>query len=175
MHIAQFCGGLLLSLAILVDPTEPGRLDQAKELQATASAFRLRAELVEVRSPSQLDGAFAAMAQHGVGGTVYGASGMFLAERARIAQLAIKRRLPTLCFAPQYVESGCLMSYSASFPDLWRRAAYFVDRILKGAKPGDLPVEQPTKFRLVINHKTAKALHIAMPPSLMALADEVIP
>jgi len=165
----------LTRLAILVDPTEPGRLDQGKELLASAAALKLKAEIVEARSPTQLDSAFATIAQHGVGGTMYGASGMFLAERARIAQLAIKRRLPTLCFAPQYVESGCLMSYSASFPDLWRRAAYFVDRILKGAKPGDLPVEQPTKFRLVINLKTAKALRIPIPPSLMALADEVIP
>jgi putative tryptophan/tyrosine transport system substrate-binding protein len=136
--------------------------------------LRIEVQLVEVRSPNQLDSAFAAVTRHRAGGVLYGASAMFLAQRARIAQRAIKRRLPTLCFAPKYVESGCLMSYSANFSDLWRRAAYFVDRILKGTKPGELPVEQPTKFWLAINLKTAKALGITIPPNLLTLADEVL-
>ena len=164
----------LSRLAILVDPSEPERLDQARHTQAAARAFKLDVQLVEVRSPGELDAAFASVTRHGAGGVLYGASAMFLAERAQLARHALKRQLPTLCFAPQYVESGCLMSYSADFVDLYRRAAYYVDRILKGVKPGDLPVERPTEFTLAINLKTAKALGITMPPSIVTLADEVV-
>ncbi len=164
----------LSRLAILVDPSEPDRLDQARHTQAAAREFELDVQLVEVRSPGELDAAFAAVTQHGAGGVLYGASAMFLSQRAQLAQHALKRQLPTLCFAPHYVESGCLMSYSADFVRLYRRAAYFVDRLLKGSKPGDLPVEQPTEFRLAINLKTAKALGMTMPANIVTLADEVI-
>jgi putative ABC transport system substrate-binding protein len=164
----------LSRVAVLVDPAEPDRLDQARHMQAAARSLKLDVQLVEVRSAGELDAAFAAVARHGAEGVLYGASAMFLSQRARLAQHALKRRLPTLCFAPPYVESGCLMSYSADIVDLYRRAAYFVDRILKGAKPGDLPVEQPTKFRLAINLKTAKALGITLSPNIVTLADEVI-
>jgi putative ABC transport system substrate-binding protein len=164
----------LSRVAILWDATEPGRRDQAKEARAAGPALGIDVQLIEVRSPSELDSAFASVTRHGAGGVLYGASAMFMAQRASLAQHANSRRLPTLCFAPQYVESGCLMSYSANFTDLWRRAAYFVDRILKGAKPAHLPVEQPTKFWLVINLKTAKALGITMPPTLLTMADRVL-
>lgn len=164
----------LSRVAILLDANEPGRLDQASQTRASAPALKVQVQLVEVRSPSELGSAFAAATRHGAGGVLYGASAMFLSERARIAQQAIRSRLPTLCFAPKYVESGCLMSYSADFSDLWRRAAYFVDRILKGAKPADLPVEQPTKFWLAINRKTATTLGITMPSHLLTMADEVV-
>ena len=163
----------LSRVAILLDAAEPGRLDQARQARASAPALKVEVQLVEVRSSSELASALA-VTRRGVGGVLYGASAMFLAQRERIAQYAVKSRLPTLCFAPQYVQSGCLMSYSANFSDLWRRAAYFVDRILKGAKPGDLPVEQPTKFVLTINLKTAKALGITIPESILLRADEVI-
>jgi putative ABC transport system substrate-binding protein len=99
---------------------------------------------------------------------------MLITHRRKIAELAIKTRLPAMCPVREYVEAGCLMSYSASFSDLWRRAAYFVDKILKGAKPADLPVEQPTKFEFVINLKTAKALGLTIPPLLLLRADQVI-
>jgi putative ABC transport system substrate-binding protein len=164
----------LLRVAILLDAAEPGRLDQAREAQTSGPLLKVEVQLVEVRSPNELDTTFAKLTRQGTGGVLYGASAMFLAQRARIAQRAIKNRLPTLCFAPKYVESGCLMSYSADFFDLWRRAAYFVDRILKGAKPADLPVEQPTKFWLAINVRTAKALGITIPPHLLTRADEVL-
>jgi putative ABC transport system substrate-binding protein len=164
----------LSRVAILLDAAEPGRLDQAREAQASAPALRLEVQLVEVRTPSELDNALAAVARHSAGGVLYGASAMFLAQRTQIAQRALKSRLPTLCFAPKYVESGCLMSYSAKFSELWRRAAYFVDKILKGAKASDLPIEQPTKFELVLNLKTAKTLGISIPESILLRADEVI-
>lgn len=164
----------LSRVAILLDAAEPGRLDQAREARTSGPLLKVDVQLVEVRSPSELDTAFAKLARQGTGGVLYGASAMFLAQRAGIAQRAIKNRLPTLCFAPKYVESGCLMSYSADFFDLWRRAAYFVDRILKGAKPADLPVEQPTKFWLAINARTAKALGLTIPPHLLTRADEVL-
>jgi ABC transporter substrate binding protein len=96
------------------------------------------------------------------------------ANRAHIAQLAVKHRLPTSAWERELPEAGCLMSYGASTPDMARRAAYFVDKILKGAKPADLPVEQPTKFELVINMKTAKALGLTIPPSLLGRADQII-
>jgi len=99
---------------------------------------------------------------------------MLIAHRARIAELAAKSRLSTTCPAMLYVEAGCLMSYGASFRDLHRRAAYFVDKILKGTKPADLPVEQPTKFELVLNMKTAKALGLTIPQSVLVRADQVI-
>jgi putative ABC transport system substrate-binding protein len=96
------------------------------------------------------------------------------ASRARIAQPAAKRRLPTSGWVREFPEAGCLMSYGANQSDVARRAAYFVDKILKGAKPADLPVEQPTNFEFVINMKTAKALGLTIPPSLLGRADEVI-
>lgn len=99
---------------------------------------------------------------------------MQFAHRVQIAEYAIKNRLPAMCGIREYVEAGCLMGYSASITDLWRRAVYFVDRILKGAKPADLPVEQPTKFELLINLKTARALGLTLPPALMLRADQVI-
>ena len=95
-------------------------------------------------------------------------------ERKRIADLALKHRLPTVVGGREYAEAGGLISYAVRYPDLFRRAASYVDKILKGAKPADLPVEQPTKFELVINLKTAKALGLTIPPSLLQRADQVI-
>jgi putative tryptophan/tyrosine transport system substrate-binding protein len=98
----------------------------------------------------------------------------FARQRRRLAELAVKHRLPGIYEDKQYVDAGGLMSYGPSFPDLFRRSARYVDKILKGAKPGDLPIEQPTKFELVINLKTAKALGLTIPPSLLLRADQVI-
>jgi putative ABC transport system substrate-binding protein len=164
----------LSRVAILLDAAEPGRLDQARDIRTIAPALKVQVQLIEVRRPDELRSALTTAKRHGAGAVLYGASAMFLAQRARIAQHATKSRLPTLCFAPKYVESGCLMSYSANFSDLWRRAAYFVDRILKDAKPADLPVEQPTKFWLAINRKTATTLGITIPSHFLTMADEVV-
>jgi putative ABC transport system substrate-binding protein len=104
---------------------------------------------------------------------IYGSS-MLYARRVAIAELAMKSRLPTMCSASEWIDAGFVMSYGTSLNDMYRRAPYFVDKILKGAKPADLPVEQPTKFELVINLKTAKALGLTISPSLLARADQVI-
>ena len=164
----------LARLAILWDPTEPIRLDQVKAAESAARELGLEVQLLQLRNPDRLDETFAVIARNRSAGVLYGASVRMDAQRVRIAEHALKSRLPTICFARQYVESGCLMSYSANFVDLYRRAAYFVDKILKGAKPGDLPVEQPTKFEAVVNLKTARAIGLTLPESILVRADEVI-
>jgi putative ABC transport system substrate-binding protein len=164
----------LARLAILWDPLEPSRLDQVKAAESAARELGLEVQLVQLRSPDQLDETFAVITRNRSGGVLYGASVRMDAQRVGIAEHALKSRLPTICFARQYVESGCLMSYSANFVDLYRRAAYFIDKILKGAKPADVPVEQPTKFEAVVNLKTARTIGLTIPESILLRADEVI-
>ena len=134
----------------------------------------MQLQLLEARGPNEFDGAFAAMAKERVGALLVVADSMFLLHRTRLADLAAKSRLPAAYGTRESVEAGGLMSYGASLSDLYRRAATYVNKILKGAKPGDLPVEQPTKFELVINLKTAKALGLTISPSLLQRADQVI-
>jgi putative ABC transport system substrate-binding protein len=161
-------------MAVLWDPAEPGRRDEVREAEVAAPALAVQLQLFEARTPSELDRAFSAMTSDGAGAVFVWPSSMIYAHRARIAELAAKSRLPTMCVARWYVEVGCLMSYAPDLVHLYRRSAYFVDRILKGVKPGDLPVEQPTKFELVINIKAAKALELTIPQSLLLRADELI-
>jgi putative tryptophan/tyrosine transport system substrate-binding protein len=161
-------------VAILWDPDYPGGRLQVNEAQAAARRLGVQFRLVEARSPDQLDGAFKAMASDRAGGAFIAGSDMLFRHRGRIAELAAKRRLPTTCPLREWVEAGCLIGYGTSVSEQWRRAAYFVDRILKGTKPGDLPIEQPTTFELVINLKTAKALGLTIPPSVLGRADQVI-
>jgi len=161
-------------LAILWDPMEPARLDQVKAAESAARGLGLEVQRLELGGPEDLDATFAAISRNRSGALLYGASIRMDNQRVSIAEHARKARLPTICFARQYVESGCLMSYSANFADLFTRAAYFIDKILKGTKPADLPVEQPTKFEAVVNLKTAKALGITIPESILLRADEVI-
>jgi putative ABC transport system substrate-binding protein len=136
--------------------------------------LRVRLQTLEARNPQEIDSAFAAMTRERAGALLIIPDAIFGNQRRQIAELAAKRRLPSMQFATEYAEAGALMSYSANFLDLERRTATFVDKILKGAKPADLPVEQPTKFELVINMKTAKALGLTIPPSLLLRADQVI-
>lgn len=140
--------------------------------EVAATSLGLQLQLVGAQNPRELDTGFAAMTK--VGAVFYPGSTMQFAHRARIAEHALKSRLPSMCGTREYVEAGCLMTYAASFTDLYRRAAYFVVKILQGAKPADLPVEQPTMFELTINLKTAKALGLKIPRSLLIRADEVI-
>jgi putative ABC transport system substrate-binding protein len=161
-------------VAVLSDPSQPGILVDLKGTEVAARALSVQLQVAEARSTGELDRAFAAIARERVAGIVVLPSTVLYASRVRIAQLAAKHRLPTSGWAREFPEAGCLMSYGANQPDVARRAAYFVDKILKGAKPADLPVEQPTKFELVINLKTAKALGLTIPQSLLARADEVI-
>lgn len=164
----------LSRVAVLWDPTEPARRLQVEEAERASSAIGVQLQAFEVRSAQELDAVFAAMAQARVGAVLVEASATLAAQRARIADLAAKHRLATIGWWRGMAEAGCLLSYSPSIAEQYRRAAYFVARILKGTNPADLPVEQPTKYEMIVNLKTAKALGLALPPSILALADEVI-
>jgi putative tryptophan/tyrosine transport system substrate-binding protein len=126
------------------------------------------------RGPSDLDAAFLSIKRARADAVLLGENTAFIVARRRIADLALMHRLPMMVPAREYAEAGALLSYGTDYPDLFRRAAMYVDKILKGAKPGDLPIEQPTKFELVINLKTAKALGLTLPPSMLGRADELI-
>jgi putative tryptophan/tyrosine transport system substrate-binding protein len=145
-----------------------------KETEAAARAQRVTLRPVSARRPEELDRAFGEMSKVQTDGLVVLPDAMFLASRKRIAELARNSRLPAIDGIGEHTQAGRLMSYSLSLPDLFRRAARYGDRILKGAKPGELPVEQPSKFQLVTNLNTAKALGLTIPPSVLARADEVI-
>ena len=158
---------------VLWDPSEPGRQVQAKEAEVVARRLGLQAQLVEAREFTDLDSMFAAMALQKPDAVLVHPSQMIFTHRARIAELAVRSRLPAI--GPRWLsEAGGLLSYSARDSDLFQRAAHYVDKLLKGAKPEDLPIEQPTKFDLVINLKTAQALGVTIPQSLLLRADEVI-
>jgi len=161
-------------VAVLWNPDSPPAAPHLRETEIAARSLRMQLQILEVRSPQELESAFAAMTSAHAGALVVLPDAMFFAHRTRIAELAAKHRLPVMHGLREHVEAGDLIAYSVSLRDLWRRAAVFVDKILKGANPADLPVEQPTKFELVINMKTAKALGLTIPPSVLGRADQVI-
>ncbi len=144
------------------------------DTETAAAALGLKFRVVDVRELQELDGVFAGLSKERGYGLIVTGTPLFFPHRSRIHEFAIKYRLPVMYSWRVFVDAGGLMSYGASLSDLWRRAATYVDKILKGAKPGDLPVEDPTKFELVINLKTAKALGLTIPPSLLLRADQVI-
>jgi putative ABC transport system substrate-binding protein len=160
--------------AILSNPANAYHRLAIREVNVAARSLQVQLRFLEARGPDELDGAFAAMAKERVGALLVLSDSMLNAHRARLADLAARSRLPAAYGVTESVEAGGLMSYGPSFPDLYRRSAAYVDKILKGAKPADLPVEQPTKFELVINLKTAKALGLTIPQSLLRQADQVI-
>ena len=162
------------SVAILTNPANAYHQLAIKEVNVAAKALGVQLQLLEARDASDFDRAFAAMAKERVGALLVLSDGIFSSHRTRLADLAARSRLPAAYAVREIVEAGGFMSYGPSFLDLHRRAATFVDKILKGAKPADLPVEQPTKFELVINLKAAKALGLEVPPLLIAQADELI-
>jgi len=145
-----------------------------KATEAAARTLGVQLQLVEVRGPNEFDRAFSTMISERADALIVFPSTMLFNERKRIVDLAAKHRLPSMSQAREFVELGGLIAYGASITDLFRRAATYVDKILKGAKPADLPVEQPTKFELVINLKTAKALSLTIPQSVLGRADQVI-
>jgi putative tryptophan/tyrosine transport system substrate-binding protein len=161
-------------LAILGDTGSPASVSGVRETQATAPALGVRLYAVSVRSPADLDGAFSTIARERPAVLIVTPSPMFFGERRRLAELAVKHRLPTVYGSLEYAEAGGLLAYGADLADGFRRAPVYVDRILKGARPGDLPIEQATKLRLVVNLKTAKALGLTIPPAVLARADEII-
>jgi putative tryptophan/tyrosine transport system substrate-binding protein len=165
----------LSRLVLLVNPNDPVVMHRnIDEAQSAARHFNIVIQPVEVRTPQDFDRAFTVIAQTHVDGIVTGIDPMISNEKKQIAQLAMRQGLPTMLHHSEMAKVGGLMSYGPNFPGLFRRAADYVDMILRGTKPGDLPVEQPTKFELVINLKTAKALGIKVPPLLLTRADEVI-
>jgi putative ABC transport system substrate-binding protein len=148
---------------------------QGRELERAAQILRLRLVWAEIKdAKQQLSEALAVLARQNPEGLVTVNSATLIAARRQILEFALQHRLPTMSASRQFVDEGGLMSYARDSQDMWRRIATYVDKILKGAKPADLPVERPTKFELVINLKTAKALGLTIPPSLLLRADQVI-
>ena len=145
-----------------------------QETEAAARTLGVQLQRVEVRGPDELDRAFSTMTRERAEALIVLPSAMLYNERRRLVDLAARHRLPAMYQAREMVELGGLIAYGASIPDLIRRSATYVDKILKGATPGDLPVEQPTKFELVINLKTARALGLTIPQPVLLLADQVI-
>jgi putative tryptophan/tyrosine transport system substrate-binding protein len=161
-------------VAVLWNPTSPFLRSYWSVAQAAAPALGVVLQSLEVQDASQYETAFKAIGRDRADALVVLSDSFATFHRARIAELAAEHRLPVLYGHRQYVEAGGLMSYGPSLFDVYRRAAAYVDKILKGTRPADLPVEQPTKYELVINLKTAKALGLELPPTLLARADEVI-
>ena len=164
----------LSHVAVLWNPTNPNSILGFKETQTAAHALGLPLQSLEVRGPDEFDQAFAAMTREHADALVVLSNPLFFSHRRQLAELAVKHRLPAIFLFREYVEAGGLMAYGANLHAMYRRAAYYVDRILKGTKPADLPVEQPVQFELVINLKTAQALDLPIPPTLLFQADEAI-
>jgi putative tryptophan/tyrosine transport system substrate-binding protein len=164
----------LMRVGHLANPGYEAHKAQLTEMTSAARALGLTLHLAEVRSPSEFEGAFARLTAAHVGAFIVQQDDLFVANRGRLIELAAQRRLPGMFVFSFYPRVGGLMSYGANAEDLYRRAAEYVDKILKGAKPADLPVERPAKFELVINLKTAKALGLAIPQTLLLQADQVI-
>jgi putative ABC transport system substrate-binding protein len=160
--------------AVLRDPTISSGSAQFAVIQAAAQSVGMEISPIDLRDAGEIERAVAAFAQPGHGGLISSASGLAVARRDLIVALAAQHKLPAVYFERFFVVAGGLVSYGPNQVDQYRRAAGYVDRILKGAKPGDLPVQAPTRYELVINLKTAKSLGLDVPPSVLARADEVI-
>jgi len=163
----------LSRVGVLLNPDNPANVATLRAMEETARSVKVQLHAVEVRSPADFESAFATIVKGRAGALAVYDDAMLIAEAARIADLARKNRLPTIGFI-EYAKAGGLLAFGVNFPDLWRRAAGFVDKIFKGAKPADLPVEQPTKFELIINLNTAKALRLTVPQPLLLQADQII-
>ena len=164
----------LSRLALLHNIGNPMGSPEWEETKTAAGSLALQAELLDVRNEEDLRRSFEVAVEHHVDALLIGADGLTQAYQQTILDLAARYRLPASYPSRDFVENGGLMAYAVNYPDLYFRAASFVDKILKGVRPAELPVEQPTKFELTINLKTAKALGLTVPPALLALADEVI-
>ena len=161
-------------VAVLQNAGNPVSPDELREVEAAARVLGLQLHSLAVRHPDELDSVFAAMTREGAEALLMQGDAVFWYHRTRVVALAAQHRLPAVFDAREFADAGGLMTYGASVPDSHRRAAVYVDKILKGTKPADLPVERPMKFEFVINLKTAKALGVTIPPALLFQADEVI-
>jgi putative ABC transport system substrate-binding protein len=164
----------LSHLAVIGESTYPGNTQSLKETELAAAALKVRLQYLDVLDSKDIETAFREANKRHANGVLVLQSPILNSHRKEATDLAIKSRLPAIYYAPEFLDVGGLMSYSASITDLYRRAATYVDKILKGAKPADLPIEQPTKFELVINLKTAKQIGLTIPPNVLARADRVI-
>jgi putative ABC transport system substrate-binding protein len=164
----------LSRVAVFGTSTIPGYAQRLKETELAAGAFGVQLQYLDILGPKDIESAFRAASKGRADAVLALGSPVFILQRIQIADLAVKSRLPAIYDRREFVEDGGLISYATSFTDLSHRAATYVDKILKGAKPGDLPVQQPTKFELVINLKTAKQIGLTIPPSVLARADRVI-
>jgi putative ABC transport system substrate-binding protein len=164
----------LSRVAVLSNPDNPPHVPYLRETERTATALGLEVRAFEVRSPSDLTGVFAAIADWRADGLVTLTDGMLFSQRARVVELALKSKLPAVYPEAEFATAGGLASYGPSLPELFRRAANYVDKILKGAKPADLPIEQPAKFELVVNLETAKSLGLAIGRDFQLRADQLI-
>jgi putative ABC transport system substrate-binding protein len=161
-------------VAVLANPTNPFHAGAIRDVKAASRSLGVQLQLLEARAPADFGDAFAVMVKERMEALVVVPDQMFQLYRTRLADLAARYHLPAAYGIQEYAAAGGLLSYGASLPDLWRRTATYVDKILRGTRPGELPIEQPTKFELVINLKTARALGLTIPPSLLARADQVI-
>jgi putative tryptophan/tyrosine transport system substrate-binding protein len=161
-------------VALLGNPANPAHAPTIRDVQVAARALGVQLQLREARGPDEIESAFAAMTTERAGAVIVLVDSMLIDHRTRIADLAARRRLPTVSATSETAEAGGLMAYGPSVRDMFRRAAAYVDKILKGTKPADLPVEQPTKFELVINVRAAKALGLTVPQSVLLRADRLI-
>jgi ABC-type uncharacterized transport system substrate-binding protein len=164
----------LSRVGVFGDVIRPGTAQALNEISVAADSFGVQLQYLEVRGPKDIEAGFRTAGKERVEAVLVQRSAVILSHRRQLADLAANNRLPAIYGAPEYVEDGGLMSYSASIPDLFRRAATYVDKILKGAKPADLPVEQPTKFELVINLKAANQIGLTIPQRVLLKADRVI-
>jgi ABC-type uncharacterized transport system substrate-binding protein len=161
-------------VAVLRNPTNSGSLFAVKETETAADQLGIRLQVLEVASAEKLDDAIQAATKERAGALILIPDNLFVRQQGRIIDFVMKKRLPTMFGESESVEVGGLMYYGANLPDLFRRAATYVDKVLKGAKPADLPVEQPTKFELVINLKAAKQIGLTIPQRVLLKADRVI-
>ena len=161
-------------VALLRNPANPAITQQVREAEAAARTLGLQLQTLAARSPQEIDSALATMSRERAGALVVLTDSMFTNQRRQIAELAAERRLPAVYGNSEHAEAGGLVAYSANFLDLERRAATYVDKILKGTKPADLPVEQPKKFEFIINLKAAKQIGLMIPPNVLVRADRVI-
>jgi ABC-type uncharacterized transport system substrate-binding protein len=164
----------IASIALLVNPNNPNAAPQTKDMQAATSALGLHLDILSAGSQSDFADVFATLVRQRNDALVVSADPFFISHRGQLVELAMRRSMPAIYYAREFAAAGGLISYASSFAESFRQAATYVGRILKGEKPVDLPVQQPTKFELVINLRTVKTLGLTIPPSLLARADEVI-
>jgi putative ABC transport system substrate-binding protein len=164
----------LSRVAVLWNPGNPSNPLVLKSIQSAALKTNAKILPLEARTAPEIENAFSAMTKANAGAVIVARDGLFISQARQISELALKNRLPSISEQSEHAEAGGLMSYGVNQREQFRRAATFVDKILMGAKPADIPVEQPTKFEFVINVKTAKALGVTIPQSVLLRADEVI-